>query len=160
MAGGATTPLAWASRSCFSCTVQATSQEQALQIAFANVGRRLRCAFRTDPAAVGVLHTLAEAGPMRVSALAEALVLDISTTSRHVSTLESEGFVAREVDPADRRACLVDITPAGDDFLQQALRERAAVLESATREWPADDLTSLIDLLDRLADDLTGARHR
>lgn len=97
---------------------------------------------------------------MRVSALAEALVLDISTTSRHVSTLESEGFVAREVDPADRRACLVDITPAGDDFLQQALRERAAVLESATRDWPADDLTSLIDLLDRLADDLTGARHR
>jgi DNA-binding MarR family transcriptional regulator len=133
------------------------STEQALQLAFVHVGRRLRAAFRTDPAAVGVLHALATSGGMRVSALARALVLDISTTSRHVSALESDGLVAREVDPADRRACLVAITAAGAEFLTAALLERAAVIQSATREWPAEDVTTLIRLLSRLADDLTEA---
>lgn len=152
-----------------SCSVQPTSVdaipssgldqadlEHALQLAFVNVGRRLRAAFRTDPAAVGVLQVLARFGAMRVSALAEALVLDISTTSRHVSALESDGQVAREVDPADRRACLVVITPAGSAFLAEALRDRADVLGAATRDWTAQDVTTLVRLLDRLADDLTG----
>lgn len=130
--------------------------EQALQLALVTVGRRLRAAFRTDPAAVGVLHSLARLGAMRVSTLAEALVIDISTTSRHVSGLETDGLVVREVDPADRRACLVAITPAGAEFLDRALRDRAAVLRAATQDWPADDMTTLIRLLDRMADDLTG----
>lgn len=133
--------------------------EQALQLAFVNVGRRLRAAFRTDPAAVGVLHTLACHGPMRVSGLADSLAIDISTTSRHVSGLESDGFLTRESDPADRRASLVTLTPAGSDFLVQALEQRAGVLQAATGGWSADDIDALIRLLNRLADDLTEAPH-
>lgn len=81
-------------------------------------------------------------------------MLDISTTSRHVSGLESAGLVVRQVDPTDRRACPVAITPVGEEFLAQALQQRDAVLEAATRDWPADDVTTLIRLLDRLANDL------
>lgn len=133
--------------------------EQALQLAFVNVGRRLRAAYRTDPAAVGVLHTLACHGPMRVSALADSLVIDISTTSRHVSGLESDGLLTREPDRADRRASLVTLTPAGSDFLVRALEERASVLQAATGAWSGDDITTLIRLLNRLADDLAEASH-
>jgi DNA-binding MarR family transcriptional regulator len=130
---------------------------QALQLAFAHVGRRLRAAFRTDPAAVGVLHTLSCHGPLRVSALADSLAIDISTTSRHVSGLESDGLLTREPDAADRRASLVTLTPAGREFLARALEDRARVLEAATETWSDDEVATLIRLLIRLADDITAA---
>jgi DNA-binding MarR family transcriptional regulator len=130
---------------------------QALQLAFAHVGRRLRAAYRTDPAAVWVLHALACHGPMRVSALADSLTIDISTTSRHVSGLEAEGMLTRQPDAADRRASLVTLTQAGADFLAHAFEQRARVLRVATESWPDDDVTTLIRLLNRLADDLVEA---
>lgn len=134
--------------------------DQSLQLAFANVGRRLRAAYRTDPAAVGLLHTLACQGPMRVSALADSLAIDISTTSRHVTGLESDGRLTRRPDPADRRASLVTLTESGRDFLAHALEERAGVLRAATGSWPDNDVTTLVRLLNRLADDLVEATRR
>lgn len=94
---------------------------------------------------------------MRVSALADSLVIDISTTSRHVSGLEADGLLNRETDPADRRASLVTLTPAGSEFLTRALEQRATLLQAATESWADDDVATLIRLLERLADDLTEA---
>jgi DNA-binding MarR family transcriptional regulator len=127
---------------------------EGLQFVMARVGRRLRSAWRTDPAAVGVLHELAKSGPMRITALAEVLVLDISTTSRHVSGLESSGYVFRKSDPSDRRATLLELSPAGRRFLANALAERSAVLRAATSSWSDDDINALHTYLNRLADDL------
>ncbi len=91
---------------------------------------------------------------MRISALADALVLDISTASRHVSNLEADGLVAREPDPDDRRATLVTLTAAGHQFLSKAMDERASKLRAATSSWPPDDVAQLIRLINRLADDI------
>ena len=128
--------------------------EQELQRALIKLGRSLCAAYRADPAAVGVVYHLASAGPMRVSALAEALVLDISTASRHVSSLEVEGMITREPDPDDRRATLVTLTAAGHEFLDRAMDERATRLRAATGSWPREDLAALIGLINQLADDI------
>jgi DNA-binding MarR family transcriptional regulator len=127
---------------------------EGLQFVMAKVGRRLRAAWRSDPAAVGVLHELARSGPMRISALATVLALDISTTSRHVSGLEADGMVVRQSDPADRRATLMSLSPAGREYLAVAIAERAAVLRTATAAWSDDEIATLHTLLNRLADDL------
>src|SRR4029450_8752881 len=50
------------------------------------------------------LETLVQQGPMRLSALAERLFLDKSTTSRVVSTLVRKGYVEQGPDARDRRA--------------------------------------------------------
>jgi DNA-binding MarR family transcriptional regulator len=100
------------------------------------------------------MHELARSGSMRISALAAALVLDISTTSRHVSALESDGLLARQPDPADRRATLLALTPAGREYLTSAIAERSAVLRAATATWADDDVAALHAYLNRLADDL------
>lgn len=118
------------------------------------VGRQLRAAFKSDPAAIGVLYQLSRSGPVRISALANALALDVSTTSRHVRGLETDELVERQADPEDGRATLLHITEAGRQFLADAIAERSAVLRAATAGWDEHDLTALNHYLARLADDL------
>ena len=74
-----------------------------------------------------VLHHVQVRGPLRVSALAEALGLDTSTASRHVRQLEDGGYLDRTGDPGDRRAFQVRLTRRGRAALDQAMRARAVV---------------------------------
>jgi MarR family 2-MHQ and catechol resistance regulon transcriptional repressor len=59
------------------------------------------------------LETLVEHGPMRLSALAERLFLDKSTTSRVVNTLVRKGYVEQRADATDARAMLINATRQG-----------------------------------------------
>src|SRR5919201_3529040 len=59
------------------------------------------------------LETLVEHGPMRLSALAERLFLDKSTTSRVVNTLVRKGYVEQRADATDGRAMLINATRQG-----------------------------------------------
>lgn len=127
---------------------------EALHVALITLGRRLRSTWRGDPAAVGLLHHLACAGPVRISGLADALVLDVSTVSRHVSGLEADGLLVRQEDPDDRRATIIAISEEGRAYVTRALDERSAFLRRALATWPAEDVDALIGYLDRLADDL------
>ncbi|MEX2503458.1 MAG: MarR family transcriptional regulator, partial [Egicoccus sp.] len=66
-----------------------------------------------DRAAYHVLLRICDQGGMRLSALAEAMGLDVSTVSRHVTRLEQDGYVTRSPDPDDGRASLLTTTEAG-----------------------------------------------
>jgi MarR family transcriptional regulator, 2-MHQ and catechol-resistance regulon repressor len=59
------------------------------------------------------LEQLVEVGPMSQTALAAALYLDKSTTSRVLSALERKGYVERKKDLDDRRALRLEVTAAG-----------------------------------------------
>lgn len=59
------------------------------------------------------LETLVEHGPMRLSALAERLFLDKSTTSRVVNTLVRKRYVEQRADASDGRAMLIHATRQG-----------------------------------------------
>jgi DNA-binding MarR family transcriptional regulator len=59
------------------------------------------------------LETLVNHGPMRLSALADRLFLDKSTTSRVVNTLVRKGYVEQRADPTDGRATKLSATKQG-----------------------------------------------
>jgi MarR family 2-MHQ and catechol resistance regulon transcriptional repressor len=73
------------------------------------------------------LETLVDHGPMRLTALAERLFLDKSTTSRVVSSLVRKGYVEQRPESSDRRAMAVSATQRGrrlcarisDDLVEQ-----------------------------------------
>lgn len=65
------------------------------------------------------LEILVERGPSRSQALADALMLDKSTTTRVVDALVRKGYVERRADPTDARALALTATRAG-----QALHAR------------------------------------
>lgn len=134
-------------------TIRATREDE-LSAALIRVLRQIKSLVGADTVVVPCLGALMRGGPMRVSALAAELGLDVSTASRHVSRLEADGLIARTPDPSDQRATKLALTAAGAERMNAHLRHRAEVLRAATRSWPEPDVATLIELINRLADDI------
>jgi MarR family 2-MHQ and catechol resistance regulon transcriptional repressor len=69
------------------------------------------------------LQSLERGGAMTLTALASDLMLDKSTASRVVETLERKGYVRRAVHPEDARAMSIEMTPKGRGLCQRIERE-------------------------------------
>lgn len=92
-----------------------------------------------DKSMFAMLNRLVEGGPQRLSDLAEAVHLDLSTVSRQVTHLVAEGLVQRRPDPADGRASQLMVTPAGEQLLAEKDRERRAWVAQMLADWsPAE----------------------
>ena len=128
-----------------------------LLVALMTVARRLKPRTdgrRLDRASVFVLHHVLAKAPLRVSDLAKCMALDSSTVSRHVSHLESGGYLARTDDPSDRRASRVLLTDEGRAVLDEAMRAQAAIVDRAIAGWPEADRQKLTALITRLAGEI------
>jgi DNA-binding MarR family transcriptional regulator len=87
-------------------------------------------------------HVLLELsfGDLSLSGLTGALDLDKSTLSRTVEGLVQAGLVERSVDPTDRRAVRLRLTPSG--------RERVAAIDGTCNRYYAD-LLARMDVSER-----------
>lgn len=108
---------------------------------------------QVDPMAYPLLFNL-KAGPLRVSALADAVHSDVSTVSRQVSTLVDLGFITRGPDPVDGRAQALSLTDDGDALLVAIRQDRDRWLQGLLADWPDDDITSFSAHLRHFASDL------
>lgn len=106
-----------------------------------------------DPLSYPVLFSLWH-GPSRVGDLASALHSDISTVSRQASTLSAHGLIDKGVDPDDRRAQLLSLSPQGHELLERAQAERARIFAELLHDWDDDDVACFTTYLDRLSDTL------
>jgi DNA-binding MarR family transcriptional regulator len=102
-----------------------------------------------DSATQLLLHTVAAAGPVRTSALAASVHSDLSTVSRQVGALVAAGLLERQADPADGRACLLALTPAGEAAVTAHERGRAAFFAVVLDGWSEAELRQFAGLLDR-----------
>lgn len=112
-----------------------------------------------DPSGAMVLSRLEDLGPVRLSTLAQVLCLDISTVSRQVPVLERQGWVARERDPEDQRAHLLDLTDAGREVLTEVRRSRVEVLRRLLPDWTEMELDAFAAQLRRFNADVTTNRQ-
>ena len=94
---------------------------------------------------------------LRISALAEILMIDISAASRQVSALEAAGLIGRIRDDADHRAHLVTLTPQGQSALAEAAEAAGSEIAHRISAWPETDVQLLTALVRRLADDLVAS---
>jgi DNA-binding MarR family transcriptional regulator len=108
---------------------------------------------QVDPMAYPLLFNL-KVGPLRVSALAEAIHSDVSTVSRQVSTLVDLGFVRRGPDPVDGRAQALSLTDEGEALLAAIREDRDRWLQGLLADWSDDDIASFGQHLHHFASDL------
>jgi DNA-binding MarR family transcriptional regulator len=99
-----------------------------------------------------VLARIASGGPSRLSALAADLHVDLSTVSRQVAALEAAGLVRRAVDPADRRASLIEATPAGSAIYIRNRETWACALRGLLADWTPAERREFVRLFARLND--------
>ena len=116
--------------------------------------RALGLSIDLDRAGAYALMRMSALGPARLSEVAVALDLDLSTVSRHVAGFEAAGLVTRTVDSADARARRVELTELGHKVVDAVSAERRRRLGAALKQWSATDRQVLADLLARLTTDL------
>jgi DNA-binding MarR family transcriptional regulator len=80
------------------------------------------CCFDISVSQCYALEGIVRRGSMTLNDLAAYLYLDKSTASRVVDALERKGYAARLPHPSDRRASLLEATPAGRE-LEEKIRE-------------------------------------
>ena len=88
------------------------------------VTRRIETAFATEeltPHQLLMMGALEMSGAARVRDLADVLGLDHSTLSRTLTPLLQRGWI-REIEGSDRRASLLEVTPAGRRHAEAAAR--------------------------------------
>jgi DNA-binding MarR family transcriptional regulator len=111
-----------------------------------------------DPPAFMLLNRIAEHGPMRLSALASCVFLDVSTVSRQVQDLDQAGWVVRERDPQDGRASLLRLSSAGEAILAAGHEQRRRALRQVLAEWTDGQRQILAEQLSRLNEAIAAFR--
>jgi DNA-binding MarR family transcriptional regulator len=105
-------------------------------------------------AAVSVLGKVIDDGPMRMTDLADAVRTHPAALTRQVQALEAEGYVERRADPLDGRVSVVTVTPAGRVAHRRIEATNDELMVEQLEDWSIDELTALVDQLDRLVADL------
>jgi DNA-binding MarR family transcriptional regulator len=97
-----------------------------------------------------LLRAMVELGTPRMSDLADHLGLTARTITTAVDALERDGLLARRPAPGDRRATLVELTPAGRGHIEEWQAFQRQLSEEVVAPLNAGERRQLIKLLERI----------
>ena len=90
-----------------------------------------------------LLSSIEDQGAARISDLAAFDHCSQPTMTTQVRRLEDAGLVSRVTDPADARAVLISITPAGSAMLARVRTDRGSVVDPYLDRLGEDDRRTL-----------------
>lgn len=117
-----------------------------------NANLKARAGIDLDRAAGTLLFRIEELGPVRLSEVAAAAGVEISTASRPVTKLVDQGYVARSGDPDDGRAALLTCTTAGMEVVERLRQARQEWMRDVLADFDPVEQTTLADLFERFVD--------
>jgi DNA-binding MarR family transcriptional regulator len=107
-----------------------------------------------DKSGYWLMVRVSEHGPVRLSELAEAVGLDLSTVSRQMRDLVHEGLITKVPDPHDGRASFLSLSPRGAAVLESVSEARREALAEVLTDWSEEERATLATGLFRLASGL------
>lgn len=119
---------------------------QQLNVACCDVGSATQCS---------VLTTLAREGNQTLAALTRSLNLDKAWVSRTTDSMVQEGLLTKAPHPADRRALLLELTPAGVQQAQALSGELDGQAQRVLARLPGAQRGQTLQLLEALQEALT-----
>ena len=103
-----------------------------------------------DSGAITIITLLSADGPQRPSMLAHHMVTGASNISKIVARLVAAGLAERIADPADARAQLITLTPAGQRVADTFVRAGDGLVDDLLTGWSPQDRCELVRLLQKL----------
>ncbi|MFA6046952.1 MAG: MarR family transcriptional regulator [Phycisphaerales bacterium] len=109
----------------------------------------------------GVLRALARheatgLPPMRIHELGGATFVQPPSMSATLARMEKQELITRTTDPDDSRSRRVHLSPTGREAMERALPEHQVWMARVTGVLTQEECVQLRDLLNRLADFMTG----
>jgi DNA-binding MarR family transcriptional regulator len=129
-----------------------------LRLAVVRLARRLRQQADTGatPSMLSALASIERLGPVTLGELAAVERVAPPTLTPVVARLESEGLVAREADPRDRRVGRLSVTRGGRQLLDRSRSRKTAFLARRLRALDPEDraiLARAAAIIDRIMED-------
>jgi DNA-binding MarR family transcriptional regulator len=115
---------------------------------------------RKGAGALSLLQVIASGEATRPSEIAARQQVHQSLVTRQIREMEEAGYVAVTANPADRRSCLVELTPAGADELGRLTRIGLERFGLFVREWEPEDVRVFTALLDKLQRSMASVNAR
>lgn len=88
------------------------------------------------------------------TALADRLDVAPITLGRLIDRLEGAGWVRRAPDPADRRACLLYLTPKAEPILEEMRAHASDAIDAAMAGLPPETQQQLVSTLEHIKQNL------
>ncbi|MGA9876142.1 MAG: MarR family transcriptional regulator [Solirubrobacteraceae bacterium] len=148
-----------------STDLTSTDTTQRLRVAIDKLSRRLRpteAGSGLTPSQSSVLSTIVRLGPLGPSEISEIERINPTMLSRIIAQLCQQGLISREPDPADKRAALVQATPAGQRLRKRIRRERAEALQEHVgklNDSQRQQLWDALPVLEALAEQIPRRRQ-
>jgi DNA-binding MarR family transcriptional regulator len=98
-------------------------------------------------------------GPVPAGQVSAQMHISTATMTSVLDTLERNGYIHRQPDPADRRRVLVDISPAAQALLDQVLPEVQQIVTATMSPLGDQTLHVLLDALEAASAALDAAPH-
>lgn len=126
-----------------------------LRLSATRLARRLRQEADTGftPSQLSALATVSHHGPLTLGALADIERVAPPSITKVIAKLEADGLVDRTADPKDGRVSHVNVTPAGQEMIDETRRRKTTWLTGRVRELDHDaqaHLAAALDALDAL----------
>ena len=116
-----------------------------LRLAVMRLARRLRqqADGPLTPSQTSAMHSIERLESVTLGDLAAAERVQPPSMTRIVASLEEAAYVAREVDPGDRRIARVRLTAEGRRLLERGRTRKTAYLATRLRDLEAGDAEAL-----------------
>ena len=96
------------------------------------------------------LELLLHKGPQPVNAIGRRIGLTSGSITTAVDRMEARGLVTRGLDPVDRRARVVALTPRGKALITKVFGAHKAAMDSTAGGLSKSERTTLVGLLKKL----------
>jgi len=123
-----------------------------------NFNRRVQSFGLTQEQCRVILHLSRNEGIQQVD-LAELLEIKPITLARLLDKLQENGLIERRLNPADRRAFLLYLTPQAHSIVKKILAIGSATRTDANKRVSQSDLAMLYSVLSRLKANLVDAEE-
>jgi len=130
-----------------------------VQLVETSIRARLRAEFDTTLPRFDVLAQLdARGSELTMGELSARLMVTSGNVTGLVDAMETEGLVARQPHPTDRRSTLIAMTPAGRDFFARMAPTHAGWIEALMAGLSRAEAARLMELLGKLKDSARAAQ--
>ena len=101
-----------------------------------------------------ILFTLSRSPALSLGELSAKINRDKSTTTALVKKLEKNGLIEIKKDSADNRRKIIALTKEGSQFTLKTQDLSRQLLDTAWRSFSADEKKQLVELLNRMSENL------
>jgi len=96
------------------------------------------------------LEMLLHKGPLTISEIQAKVPLASGSMTAAVDRIEKKGFIVRKTTPEDRRARLLELTPAGKRVVESAFKKHAQDLEAVMSVLSDEEKRQMYALVKKL----------